>query len=212
MSTTTRQGRGWATAALAPVLLLAAACTSGCTSQFATGVVSIDACRAAETVTTTPADDISSLNEALIDFAASLPSELQSHALLLAQPLDSEAGPDTLEKDRHARLLALAELQGWTIEACESYLTIGAPAEDELTPETARLADFETVVGSDEQGTYVSVLGVRREDIALALCEQALREHALPAQAGAAVHVQVVDPIGQPLVSSNENECAAVAQ
>lgn len=207
--------RAGATAALVPVLTLVLG-TAGCTSATAAG---LGACRAAEAVSTASADDLEARNAALIALAERLPDELRSNALLLSQPAPVDTDATTVAQDRDERLAALAALQAWALDTCDIYLTIGAPGGAGLTPTNVVLADFESVVGRDEQGVYVSVLGVPRDDLAVELCEQAMREHAdaggeAPAAAagafpseGFAVHVQVLDPIGRSLAYTDATEC-----
>lgn len=193
---------------IAPLAMLSV----GCVSEISGGLAAIEACRAATTVSTTPAEETEAIAEAAIAFAAELPAELQPAALTLALPPGVEAesvGTAAVAPERAVRLQALADLQAWTMETCGSYLTIGAPLDAGIDPADVRLADFETLIGEDNDGVYVSVLGVGRDEIALALCEQALANHAI---LEAELHVQVLDAIGQAVAVSAEKECVLVEQ
>lgn len=197
---------------LAPLLLISA----GCTSEMNAGLSSMDACRAADTLSLTPADDPETLTEATIALASELPEELQPAAMLLSEPptvpLASEQ-PDAASADANVvdanavdantqeRLQALLDVQTWVMDTCGSYLTIGAPRDAGLAPADAHLADFETVVGEDSGEVFVSVLGINNAGIALELCMQALTEYGAE---GSIVHVQVLDPAGQVLAGAEE--------
>lgn len=199
--------RGWVAAILVPFLLVS---TTACTGGDAGGASTFETCALAETVATTPADKPEALAEAMTALAEELPTELQTAALSLL-PAGQTTGDDFAAQHK-AHLRALVDLQSWALDTCRFYLTIGAPTVDDLTPEEASLADFQSVVGEDETGIYVSVLGVRRDDIALALCQQALAQQ-LAVQRGedAEVHVQVLDPIGQAIAYSDETECVSAS-
>ncbi len=224
-----------AVALLMPLVLA----STGCAGLGASDSDATETCLLAEAVGTTPSEEVEAVSKATIALAEALPESLQSAALLLAQPPQTADDTASLAMEQSERLRALAELQGWAMETCSIYLTIGAPVDVGLEAAEARLADFETVTGEDAGGVYVSVLGVSREDIALVLCKQALAAHAGAAETGTAaagteagtgtsavagtaeaereVHVQVLDPIGQTLAysdsgsNSEQQECALAA-
>ncbi|WP_417512410.1 hypothetical protein [Microbacterium sp.] len=203
--------RSRATAILAPLLLVPLLLMSaGCTSEIHAGLSSMDACRAADTLSLTPADDPEALTEATIALASELPEELQPAALLLSEPPTLSLASDRTDAvsvdvgavDAHTqeRLQALLDVQTWVMAACGSYVTIGAPPDAGLAPADAHLADFETVVGEDSGEVFVSVLGINSAGIALELCTQALTEYEAE---GSVVYVQVLDPAGRVLASAD---------
>lgn len=59
------------------------------------------------------------------------------------------------------------------------------------------------MVGEDEGGVYVSVLGISSPSVALELCRQAVAERS-GADAPAELHVQVLDPVGTVLAAASQ--------
>ncbi len=246
--------RARAAVVLVPLLLA----STGCAGLGAGDPDVTEICLLAEAVGTASSEDPEAVSRATIALAEALPEGLQDAALLLAQPSQAaeetatdggaiDAGDATIDAgsaaadgadlaaEQSERLRALAGLQGWAMETCGIYLTIGAPVDAGLEASDARLADFETVTGEDAAGVYISVLGVSREDVALILCEQALAEYAggdgenfgaAAAEPGVGsaggadgaasteadesqVQVQVLDPVGRTIAHSDGGECLA---
>ena len=191
-------------AAALSALLLAVA-LSACTAQAGdTEFSPAAACDAAGKLSAMPTADSAALTEATIAFANELPQELQKSALALAQPTSAgELGSEAILDQNKDRMRALLEVQTWTLEQCGGYVTVGAPADEGLDPANAKLADFETVVGEDEGGVYVSVLGISSPSVALELCRQAVAERS-GADAPAELHVQVLDPVGTVLAAASQ--------
>lgn len=206
---------------LAPVLLA----TSGCSGEFANGIASIDACRAATTVSGVPAENPEQLANTLAALVTALPEEVQPAAQVLASQAGgvgdaatgatpgaaSEAAADTAAEavtQQGKRLQALVDVQTWVLETCGSYFTLGAAPASHQGATELKLGDYETVLGEDSEGHYLSVIGAADADAALELCRQALARNA---PGGQPAVIQVLDQMGRALAASFDGECRVVA-
>ena len=199
--------------------LFTASALGGCGSVV-DAVGAIDACRAAQSLSATPADDPELLVAALNAFAAELPDEIAAAASRLGvvdpgttenQDLNTEPEivADQVEAREQERLNALLTVQTWVLANCDAYVTIGAPVGLGEAAEDVHLADVNTVVArNDAGGISVAVVGVESLELALALCEQAKTEYTR-GSSGAVVTIRVVNPIGLIVAETVDGVCAA---
>lgn len=216
-----------AAALLAPALIA----TNGCSGEVASGLASIDACRAANAVSAVPAANTEGLANALSALASALPAEVQPAARQLAEQAGAggdrsaagsagaagsasqgaaDAAGDTAADgaaQQTTRLQALVDVQTWVMETCGSYLTLGAAPASTAGATEWKLSDFETVLGEDSEGRYLSVIGAPSAESALDLCRQAQTA----AQSGdRPIEIQVLDQLGRALAVTVDGECRVV--